>query len=259
MTHQQSKLREESIAIAQLQSALHEAGIAPPPPRHLQERDCGGYFEDFLTSGQIVCLELDTILRPVDKTLNDFSRILEFGCGVGRVIRALFYRRGGKGLYGTDIDSEAIAWCQDNYGNLATFDVNEAEPPTRYPDDYFDFIYAISVFTHLPEDMQFRWLGELARITKPQGYLVLSVHGANHFGRGPGRSLGGIELRCVEDKGFFYNEETSLTEGLPDFYKSTWHLPHYIKARWSEYFDILDVIEDAIGGNHQAAVLCQAR
>jgi len=42
-------------------------------------------------------------------------------------------------------------------------------PPMSYEDNMFDFVYSISIFTHLPEDMQFAWLQELQRITKPGG------------------------------------------------------------------------------------------
>ena len=56
---------------------------------------------------------------------------------------------------------------------------NKSNPPTDYPDLYFDIIYAISVFTHLNEDMQGRWLKELIRITAPGGHIIITVHGSS--------------------------------------------------------------------------------
>ncbi|MGH7349594.1 MAG: class I SAM-dependent methyltransferase, partial [Candidatus Rokuibacteriota bacterium] len=41
----------------------------------------------------------------------------------------------------------------------------------------FGLTYAFSVFTHLPEVLQRPWLQELARVTRPRGYLLLSLHG----------------------------------------------------------------------------------
>ena len=137
--------------------------------------------------------------------------------------------------------------------------MNDTEPPTRYPDNYFDFIYSVSVFTHLPEEMQFRWLAELARITKRKGYLILSVHGANHFKKEAQFYVGKEVEQEYKNRGFYYRKEANPTSGLPDFYRVTWHLPHYVKERWSEFFDILDFAEDKIGGKLQAAVFCQAR
>jgi predicted SAM-dependent methyltransferase len=41
----------------------------------------------------------------------------------------------------------------------------------------FDFIYAISVFTHLGEQLGLSWIQELKRILKPGGHLYMKVHG----------------------------------------------------------------------------------
>ena len=49
--------------------------------------------------------------------------------------------------------------------------------PLAMPADHFDFIYAISVFTHLREDYQDAWLEELARVARPDGIVLLTVHG----------------------------------------------------------------------------------
>lgn len=38
-------------------------------------------------------------------------------------------------------------------------------------------VYANSVFTHLPADLQLRWIDELTRVTTPGGHLLISVHG----------------------------------------------------------------------------------
>lgn len=79
-------------------------------------------------------------------------------------------------LFGTDIDGESIDWCQSKLGHMATFTVNGFWPPLPFADGFFDVIYSISVFTHLPEDMQTAWLAELRRVAKPGGLLLLTVH-----------------------------------------------------------------------------------
>ncbi len=109
-------------------------------------------------------------------TLNPGARILDFGCGCGRVITWLQQLDSKYQYFGTDIDPEAITWCQENLANFGEYAVNPHLPPTEYADNYFDLVYSISVFTHLSEDMQFAWLKELSRITKPGGYLLLTTH-----------------------------------------------------------------------------------
>jgi 2-polyprenyl-3-methyl-5-hydroxy-6-metoxy-1,4-benzoquinol methylase len=62
------------------------------------------------------------------------------------------------------------------YRDLAPqFFVNAYEPPIQERDASFDFIYAISVLTHLTEAHQKAWLEELNRLLAPDGRLVVSI------------------------------------------------------------------------------------
>jgi SAM-dependent methyltransferase len=54
--------------------------------------------------------------------------------------------------------------------------------PLDYPDATFDFIYCLSVFTHLSEAMHHAWIGELLRVLKPRGCILLTLHG-NYYRR----------------------------------------------------------------------------
>lgn len=249
----QSTIEDLQAACSQLQDVIQEIGGLLPPPRHLQVRVVGGYSPEFLKSGRDLIGDLNAVLARDDKTLRSFATILDFGCGCGRVLRPLRrHASSSQMLYGTDIDAEAIAWCRANYPQIAEFDVNPAMPPTSYPDAMFDFIYSVSIFTHLPEDMQFAWLKELQRIARPGGYLILSVHGRNYH-----RDLPAEGRSIVEQRGFFYRV-TGKTDGLPDFYQTAYHAPEYLRARWSRYFDIIAIRETAVS-NMQDAVLCRRR
>ena len=48
---------------------------------------------------------------------------------------------------------------------------------SRYGDETFDLIYAISVFTHLTEELGRAWIAELRRLLRPGGLLMFTVHG----------------------------------------------------------------------------------
>jgi SAM-dependent methyltransferase len=152
--------------------------------------------------------------------------------------------------FGTDIDPEAITWCQQNLAHFGQFAVNPHLPPTEYPDNYFDLVYSISVFTHLSEKMQFAWLKELSRITKPEGYLLLTTHNDDLF---PLDS--GIELAQLEKTGFYFLRGKN-TLGLPDFYQTTFHSRSYVYHIWSQFFKIKNIINRGIL-NHQDIIVCQ--
>ena len=102
-------------------------------------------------------------------------RVLDFGCGCGRVIRHWADRKATE-WHGSDINERLISWCRDHL-SFARFEVNGLAPPLPYRAGFFDAIYAISVLTHLDEDLQNRWLGELARIVAPDGAVLLTTHG----------------------------------------------------------------------------------
>ena len=248
-----AELEELRVSVEQLQTLVDELGGAPPPPRELQVRVVGVYVGGFLQSGHKAVADIESVLARHALTLSMFDKILDFGCGCGRVLRYLRPQSdAGEQPYGTDIDAEAIAWCQIHYDRYARFVVNSPAPPLDFPDDCFDFVYSISIFTHLPEEMQFAWLVELRRVVKPGGYLLFSFRGENHLAAIPSG-----EKSRMERDGFVY-AKTGATPGLPEFYQTAWHTPGYVRRRWGEFFEVIDIVPVAIDGQ-QDAVLCRKR
>lgn len=247
----EQQVRDLQAANGQLASLVRELGIALPPPPHLQRRVVGVYAADFLDSGHAVVRDIDRVLAGAGQAVGSFGSIHDFGCGCGRVVRALRSAVGPSvRLTASDIDSEAIEWCQRDYAGIAEFEVNGHEPPAPYPDATFDFLFSISIVTHLPEAMQIAWLRELRRLVKPGGYVLLSVHGPKHYGMIPSGRRGEMSTR-----GFVYLK-TGETAGLPEFYQTAFHSRDYVERVWSEYFEIVAYKPLAIG-SHQDAVLCR--
>lgn len=104
-------------------------------------------------------------------------KILDWGCGPGRVIRHLPKLVSQTcSLYGTDYNKKYIEWCSKNIANV-TFKNNGLQPPLSFTDNYFDIIYGISIFTHLSEEMHYKWVDELLRVSKPGGIIFITLHG----------------------------------------------------------------------------------
>jgi SAM-dependent methyltransferase len=244
-----SELEDLRVALQQLAGVVAETGGLEIPPRHLQVRVVGRYGHEFVDSGREVVGDLERVLSHANQRLSSFRTILDFGCGCGRVVRPLYLSLGPNHLlHGTDIDAEAIAWCRAAYSRIGEFNVNGEMPPTLYEEGTFDFIFSVSIFTHLPEAMQFAWLRELHRIAKPGAYLVLSVHGKNYYDHIPA-SAGPVMI----ERGFYYLN-VGNTPGLPDFYQAAFHSQDYIRSRWSEFFEIRDIHERGISRVHDAVV-----
>lgn len=105
------------------------------------------------------------------------QKILDWGCGPGRVIRHFPEVVGnGCSFFGTDYNASSIEWCRQNLPGI-DFNLNSLEPDLPYDDNFFDAIYGISIFTHLSEPMHYAWMEELYRILKPGGVMYLTTQG----------------------------------------------------------------------------------
>ena len=129
----------------------------------------------FIESGGVAARSITDTLARQNLRMDDFDAILDFGCGCGRVMRHWRGLHHAK-LYGCDYNLRLVAWARTNLP-FAQYAVNQLHPPLSYADQTFDFIYACSVFTHLPEELQFHWMDELSRVLRPGGYLLITTHG----------------------------------------------------------------------------------
>ena len=108
------------------------------------------------------------------RELTEVGRVLDFGCGCGRVVRHL--AAAGAEIYGCDPNPHAIRWCETHL-SFGQYEVTSLTPPLPYPDAHFGLVYAFSVFTHLPVDLQRAWMDEMRRVIAPGGFLLFSAHG----------------------------------------------------------------------------------
>jgi SAM-dependent methyltransferase len=222
----------------------NEEGDRELPGSDLMFRVAGTSNADwFRDSGRSSIAGIDGLLSLFGKSFTDFSRALDFGCGCGRML--LHLEDVGKKieLYGVDIDADAIAWAQQHIPWVRS-SVNQGLPPLDFPDEYFDLVFNHSVFTHIDERYQDAWLIELERITKPGGWLVLSVSGGHVFAEFERAARDGnhdpTHYRTqLRDDGFLYIADDGwVNSPFPDFYHTSFHAPWYIFERWGSIFDI---------------------
>lgn len=241
-----AELERENAALKLLVAQRND----PAPPDHLQKRQTGAVAGPlFFQEGRRITDQIISAFSDAGHPLSKSRAILDFGCGCGRVMKGLKDLSLGGELWGCDIDFEAIKWNRIHLGDIAQFCSNPHLPPTQFHDGYFDAVYSVSVFTHLPEEMQFAWLTELRRITAPNAICVASVHGAHYW-----ESIHPNVKSQVEASGFDYRS-AAKTEGLPDFYMVAFHSEEYIRTRWSRFFEILAIRRRFIGEAHDAVVM----
>lgn len=146
-----------------------------PPPGLIWEVVNHADIELFLRGGRERADAIERAFAQSGFGLDEARRVLDFGCGCGRVIRH-WHDRPDTEWHGSDVNQRLVRWCRDNLA-FASFEVNALAPPLQYGDGFFDGIYAISVLTHLDEELQQRWLAELRRILHPNGALLVTTHG----------------------------------------------------------------------------------
>lgn len=102
--------------------------------------------------------------------------LLDFGCGAGRTLRHFIPEAETAEIWGVDIDRRSIDWLQANLCPPLHAAVSPVDPPLGFESGYFDFVWAISIFTHLAENSA-DWLLELHRVLKPGGLLMATYMG----------------------------------------------------------------------------------
>jgi SAM-dependent methyltransferase len=179
------------------------------------------------------------------------SRILDFGCGWGRLTR-VFARDVEPGrLHGCDPVQEILEQCRTDRvpAELARSEF----VPERLPfDERFDLVFAFSVFTHLSEQAHEACLRAIHSSMGPGGILVLTVRPPEYLGASPlAEPLYLFEPHPAERSHPQY-EGGEMTYG-----ETVITLP-YVRRRWGPLFELkaIDLLLDDL---HQVVLTLRRR
>jgi hypothetical protein len=222
---------------------------APPQANMVRVSGSGVTREVFAAAGLTTAAKLNGVGEAfAGRPLSAFKTILDWGAGSGRVARPLAtYFAPDAELWCVDVDSVNVEWGRKtNFVPNGRWQTIPFYPPTNLPAEHFDFIYGISVFTHLTEAAQEVWLKELSRISHSGALLVMSANTefcATRFAeRGTGH-LRDLLIYGIADRLIDGNLGPHLSRG--NYYRSTYHLTEYVRAVWGQYFEVLDLIHAA--------------
>lgn len=131
------------------------------------------------------------MLTASDYGIAPDSRVLDAGCGTGRMAVPLTDYLTEGSYEGFDIHASAVRWCQENitphapnfrfeiadifstmYNPEGSQSAEEYKFP--YPDNSFDFAFLASVFTHLEPRAVENYIYELGRVLESGGTCVIS-------------------------------------------------------------------------------------
>jgi len=236
-----------------------------PPPVEEINRVGSKDWSVFIEHADVITPTIvDALLPPLKKL--DNAQVLDFGCGVGRVALKL-YAEHKFPTHACDVNAEAIAYLSKQ---LPATDCQQTnyDPPLPYPDAFFDAVYSVSVWTHLPADKQDIWLKEMARILKPGGVALLTTSGHAALKARHERGDAGWSETTSDDliqRGFIYREydryavNPGAYPGITSSYGLTAHDEGYVRNHWSRFLEVLDFKAAAIANVQDLAICARPR
>jgi len=211
----------------------------------------------YLTSGKA---ERDAIGRVAAQhgiELHAARDILDWGCSTGRVLRHFADLPDQTRLWGCDIDEGSIEWAQRHFEGRFRFFSTTLEPHLPVADNAFDFVYGISIFTHISHHID-TWLMELRRVIRPGGAVLVTVHDEKtwDFCRdNPQSFIARHSPRLDFNKPM---EQDFIAHGQGPSCQAFWH-SRGIRRRWSHAFEVAGIHPLSFCSGTQAGVLLRPR
>lgn len=137
-----------------------------------EKRDGKWDEREFYATGE---REVEELIREAkDLGVNpQFSTALDFGCGVGRLTRAL--SKHIDVVYGVDISQEMLrVAAQTKPANVEYF-LNDTDHLRVFKNDFFDVIISMITLQHIEMKYTKQYIAEFLRVLKPGGVVIFQL------------------------------------------------------------------------------------
>ena len=225
----------------------------PKPPKKNLARVGSQSFDTHVKRGHAILDLLDEQIQRLGKKIGPNIRVYDFACGIGRVAIPLTERYETQ-LYCSDVDHTAIDFLKSNYDSDLTAITTGYEPPLPFDDDFFDIIYSISLWSHLPAKLQISWLKEMRRIMNDDALLLITTAGTGTLGNWlkiNDRTEPSVDELVSKGALFVKNQrlenDPNLFPGVSDDWGVFYQTTEYIQKNWSEIFTIESILDRHVG------------
>lgn len=128
--------------------------------------------EDYTAAGRRAVALMEQALAARGRLLQDCERVLDFGCGHGRVLRFLVQVVESDRVIACDVDPSAVRFCSSEFGAIPL--ASTTDPHSLDVFD-LDLIWLGSVLTHVDAPRISELLDVLVRRLAPGGVLVFTT------------------------------------------------------------------------------------
>ncbi len=130
--------------------------------------------EEFFAAGEAEIAGLENYCAHLGKP-RERRLALDFGCGVGRLTRALASRYAE--VIGVDISPSMLAQARQLHANLGNVRfVENAQPRLDFlADASVDLVYSVITLHHIPATLQCGYVREFLRVLAPGGMAVFQI------------------------------------------------------------------------------------
>jgi SAM-dependent methyltransferase len=188
--------------------------------------------------------------NPVGK----ISRILDYGCGWGRIYRCFLREVPITGLFGVDVQHALVEACKNSF-LPEQFKLIKSNAELPYDDETFDLVFANSVFSHLSKDLHQHAIREISRVTKCNGLIICTMisdtflakltHGNDSYKDWFVSIFGDLDITIAKTRkdGFVWG--STGRKGTLSEYGLAIITDQWIHEHWSEKLDILEIIHES--------------
>ena len=170
---------------------------------------------------------VDEALAAAHRSDDDVTSWLDFGCGYGRVIRLLAKRIPPHRITACDVVAEGVDFCASEFGVRP---LHSRESLSSLVLGTYDFVYAISVLTHLDEENSEEFLHLLGDSVAPGGLFLFTTHGSHALEHPERYGVGYAERKAelaelVAKRGTAYLPYAFMPSSR---YGMAWHSTEYV-------------------------------
>ena len=162
------------------------------------------------------------------------TRVLDFGCGWGRISRFLVRTIREENIFGVDVENSTVMAAEKSMPS-ATFKCVAPGEVLPFEENSFDVVFSNSVFSHLSEASYLHYINEITRCLKPGGKLLASFLDSAHLDRwvaredswletiiGPGKDA----IEQMKKTGFVYGHSHRIEDYGMTFISEEWIIKH---------------------------------